>query len=210
MPLRIAVFCKPPQPGQVKTRLIPRFGAEGAAAIYRQLAERTLANVAEARAVTGAEASLWVAGDLRDHAIADWCGRFALSSHAQQGETLGDRMLHCLQTLCAGGNSALLIGTDCPALSGSDLLAAATALTPLCPWVFSPAEDGGYVLVGSRSPSAVAFDGIAWSTEAVMAQTRAALLAGGQRWAELPMRWDVDEAVDVERAVAAGLVLPPR
>jgi len=208
--LRIAVFCKPPVAGTVKTRLIPAHGADGAAAIYRQLAERTLATVSAARdALAGraVEASLWVAGDPQQPDIAAWSQRFALPVHRQTGADLGERMLHCLQTLSAGGNSALLIGTDCPALGVADLLAAAAALDDAA-WAFTPAEDGGYVLVGSRAPTTTAFAGIAWSTAAVMAQTRAALAAAGERWTELPTRWDVDEPADVERAVAAGLLRP--
>jgi glycosyltransferase A (GT-A) superfamily protein (DUF2064 family) len=75
--------------------------------------------------------------------------------------------------------------------------------------VFVPAEDGGYVLVGSAEANAVPFTGIAWSTAEVMAQTRAALTAANQRWAELPPSWDIDEPADVDRAVAAGLLATP-
>ena len=44
---RLAIFARWPEPGKAKTRLIPRLGAEGAAALYRKLLEMT---VGEARA----------------------------------------------------------------------------------------------------------------------------------------------------------------
>ncbi len=203
---RIAVFCKAPVAGRVKTRLIPAFGADGAVAIYRELAERTLATVATTCRRLGAEATLWVADDAQHAAIRDWSERFAMPVHAQQGADLGQRMQHCLANLAANGDAAMLIGTDCPALTADDLCAASWALSADCHWVFTPAEDGGYVLVGSNAPNATPFTGIAWSTAAVMAQTRAALAAAGQRWAEMPMRWDVDEPADAERAIAARLI----
>ena len=45
---RIVVFAKAPQPGRVKTRLIPALGAEGAAALATRMLARTLAAAAEA------------------------------------------------------------------------------------------------------------------------------------------------------------------
>ena len=60
--------------------------------------------------------------------------------------------------------------------------------------------------MGSNAPNAVPFSGVAWSTDAVMAQTRAALAAANERWAEMPRLWDVDEPADVGRAVALGLI----
>ena len=41
--VRIAVFAKAPVPGEVKTRLIPALGAEGAARLHRELYERGVA-----------------------------------------------------------------------------------------------------------------------------------------------------------------------
>ena len=73
---------------------------------------------------------------------------------------------------------------------------------------FIPAEDGGYVAVAAREPLASAFGPLDWGTSAVMAQTRAALLAGGWRaghdWAELAPLWDLDRPADLERARREG------
>ena len=202
----IAVFCRPLISGQVKTRLIPEFGATGATTIYAQLVDRTLQTVAAAQQLFDATASLWVAGNVAHRSVCDWAAHYSLPVYAQCETDLGARMLHCLATLSRRHESVLLIGTDCPSLTADDLHAASRALTSECPWVFTPAEDGGYVLVGSNAPRAEPFAGIPWSTPEVMAQTRRALQRCGLRWAEMPARWDVDDARDVERAVAAGYV----
>jgi len=47
----IIIFTRLPQPGRAKTRLIPRLGPDGAAALHRNLAEHT---VATARSTTAA------------------------------------------------------------------------------------------------------------------------------------------------------------
>ena len=94
----------------------------------------------------------------------------------------------------------LLIGTDCPMLAPDHLRSAADALLQGTDVVFGPAEDGGYILIGLRKPSAAVdlrlFEGIDWSTDRVMAQSRARLRAAGARWHELPLLWDVDEPAD--------------
>ena len=90
----------------------------------------------------------------------------------------------------------MLIGTDCPALGVAGLAAAAAALGR-ADVVLGPAEDGGFVLAGTRVP--IRFDGVRWSAARTLADTRASLRRAGVRWVELPMCWDVDEPADLER-----------
>jgi glycosyltransferase A (GT-A) superfamily protein (DUF2064 family) len=128
---------------------------------------------------------------------------------AQCEGDLGQRMFDCLDTLARTHERVLLMGTDCPALDVAHVRAAADALAPDCPWVFTPAEDGGYVLVGSNRPAMAPFTDIAWSTHRVMAQTRRALSRHALAWAEMATLWDVDEPADVERARTAGFINTP-
>ena len=205
----IAVFCKAPVSGSVKTRLIPAFGAEGAKDIYVQLAERTFATTRTTCELHEASASLWVADDLTHETVRRWSKEFNLPTHQQIGADLGARMLHCLQTMREKHPRVLLIGTDCPALTSEHLLSAANSLTATCSWVFTPAEDGGYVLVGSNAPRAEPFTDIAWSTSDVMPQTRAALSAASLKWAEMDTLWDVDVKADVLRAERNSFLVQP-
>lgn len=206
--LHIAVFCKPLIPGQVKTRLIARYGQHGATAVYSQLVERTLQTVRTACVELEASASLWVAGDTAHSSVLDWAQRYSLVTNEQCADDLGAKMLNCLSTLTRDYQRVLLIGTDCPAFESGHLRAAAESLDETCHWVFVPAEDGGYVLVGTNAPTPHPFRQVAWSTPLVMSQTRAALQADALAWRELPALWDVDEPDDVERARIAGWVEP--
>lgn len=95
--------------------------------------------------------------------------------------------------------SAILIGSDCPALTPSDLRAAARALKNGASAVFSPAEDGGYALIGLRRNSRRLFSGIDWGGPNVFAQTRRRLKGLGWRWKKLRTLWDVDRPEDVAR-----------
>jgi hypothetical protein len=65
--------------------------------------------------------------------------------------------------------------------------------------VFQPAEDGGYVLVGLRQPQPALFHGMSWSTDQVMAETRARARETGLRVHELDTLWDVDRPQDLAR-----------
>ena len=196
---RILVFCKPPIPGQAKTRLIPALGAEGASYLHAELARATVA-----RAVRSALApvELW-ASAAPEHAFfqhlrADFeCGLLT-----QHGDDLGARLAHALKTTLADADFAVLIGTDCPALDEHYLAEACAALANGADAVLGPAEDGGYTLIGLRHMDKRLFEGVAWGTDRVLSETRERLTALGWRWQELETLWDVDLPEDLERLMA--------
>jgi rSAM/selenodomain-associated transferase 1 len=200
--LHIAIFTRAPVPGTAKTRLIPLLGAEGAARVQRQMTWRTLGM---ACALSDAQVSLWCAGDIAHPFLQECADHFGVPCLPQSDGDLGLRMAHCLQTVLATHRKALLIGTDCPAFDVEALQSAALALDA-ARMVFTPAEDGGYVLVGARRGGLEqrCFSEVAWSTAQVMAQTRERLQEGGWRsgkdWLEMPALWDVDTPADYLRA----------
>ena len=87
--------------------------------------------------------------------------------------------------------------------------AAARALLDGEQAVFYPAQDGGYVLVGLRTPQPALFTGMAWSHSEVMAQTRARAQTVGLRLRELETLWDVDVPADLDRLRALHNVAVP-
>jgi rSAM/selenodomain-associated transferase 1 len=202
----IGIMAKAPIPGHAKTRLIPLLGSEGAAAVQENLIHRALATAWTAKqgAVT-----LFTDG-APEHPLWQECQRrYGVPCFEQQGEDLGQRMVQALHTLLTRYSAAVLIGTDCPVLSAVDLREAISRI-PERGMTFIPAEDGGYVLVGGARIFDAAFQDIAWSTAAVMEQTRAHLRAVGAQperdWTEGTTLWDVDVPADFERACALGLL----
>jgi hypothetical protein len=194
---RLIVFAKAPQPGAVKTRLIPRLGAHGAAELHARLIERTMAT---AREIDGVERELH--GSPASNEALRACARKHDAALIAQAEgDLGARM-HAAFTraLVADRCSAVvLIGSDCPAITARFLHGAFDRLRDGCDAVFGPAEDGGYVLVGLTRVAPALFLDIAWSTAAVMGETRARLRQLQWRWRELPTLWDVDRPEDCDR-----------
>jgi hypothetical protein len=128
--------------------------------------------------------------------------RYGVRLRAQGRGDLGERMYRALRR----HPGAVLIGADCPALRPADLRAAARALQAGADAVFSPAEDGGYGLIGLRRAARAAFDGVDWGSARVMAQTRRNLRRLEWRWRELRTVWDVDRPEDVARLRRSGLL----
>jgi rSAM/selenodomain-associated transferase 1 len=196
MSVRLVIFMKTPHPGEVKTRLIPLLGVEGAARVQRALAWRTLAAAADAG--LGAP-ELWVTPDFHHDFFATCIERFGVRLHRQCDGDLGARLHHALSHV--PGQAALVLGTDCPGLDGARLAAAAAALDAGHDAVFHPVEDGGYALVGVRASDPRLFAGVEWSSAQVMAQTRARVAALGWRAVEGDTLWDVDRPADFLRLV---------
>jgi rSAM/selenodomain-associated transferase 1 len=198
-PVALAILAKAPAAGSVKTRLIPALGADGAAALHARLIERT---VETACAATIGPVTLWVTPAPQHPYFTALASRFQIPLATQPDGDLGARMLAACQ---AAAGPTIVIGSDCPALTPSHLHEAADVLRNGHDVVVIPAEDGGYVLIGSREPQPNLFTGMTWSTDQVMAQTRRRLAQGGLTWRELPPLWDVDRPEDLARLRAAGL-----
>ena len=199
----VIVFAKAPQPGAVKTRLVPLLGAEGAAALQAKLAKYTLDTV---RAASLKPVELHCAPGTDDPFFAYCQGHYGVTLRPQVAGDLGARMRSAFEQALATHARALLTGTDCPALTARHLRQAETALRDGADVVFVPCEDGGYALIGLRRVDGSLFDGIAWGGPDVMAQTRARLQTLGWTWRELDTLWDIDRPEDYRRLMDSGLL----
>ncbi len=191
----LIVFAKAPFPGQVKTRLIPSLGAQGAAVLYERLILHCVATACESGV---GSVSLWCTPST-EHRLFRFCAeRFKIGLRTQAEGDLGRRMADALSFSLKAVTHALLIGTDCPSITSYDLREAATALREDREAVIGPTEDGGYGLIGLKRVVIDLFEGISWGGENVLEETRNRLLALRWRWHELPVRWDVDRPEDLE------------
>ena len=201
MSTTLAVFAKRPIPGQVKTRLTPALSPEAAAGLYWAMVEDTWASASKLPDV-----------DLHLFVDQPWEGFNALAGQRpvqlQTNADLGSRMLACLQMLTSPNlNSSVIIGTDSPTLPPAHIQAAFALLENDSDAVLGPAEDGGYYLVGCRRPHPEMFQGVAWSGDETLAQTRSAFDAQGYQTHLTPLWRDVDVIEDVRR-LAKGPVGP--
>jgi uncharacterized protein len=198
-PVAIAVLAKAPLPGFAKTRLIPALGAGGAALLQARLVQRA---VASACAALVGPVTLWATPD-ETHPLFQAIGAHFGVALARQGD--GDLGARMLAAIAAANTSALVIGTDCPALTSEHLRAAAGILRSAADAVIIPTEDGGYSLIGMRAPAPALFSDMRWSSPAVMDETRRRLRELGLTWQEPATLWDVDLPEDLERLREIGL-----
>jgi uncharacterized protein len=183
--LRLVLFARYPKAGAAKTRLIPALGPEGAAAVHRQLTERTLGVLRECDCpvelhYTGAD----------EAAFRDWLGNgFALVPQAEGDLT--DRLMAALNPA-----PVIFLGADTPDLSVHHVAQAVTALDTH-PVVLGPADDGGYYLIGMKQPMPELLTNMPWSTDQVLPETRRRLTTQGVTPALLETLHDCDRPGDL-------------
>jgi rSAM/selenodomain-associated transferase 1 len=200
---RLLIFTRAPRPGTVKTRLIPLLGEDGAAALHIRLVKRALAT---ARAAGIGPIELYCAPDCDDPFLRFCGGCYDASLTPQADGDLGTRMAAACEQALACDRYAILIGTDCPALTAHHLREARRTLVAGIDAVLVPAEDGGYALIGLTRCDRRIFAGIAWGEDGVMNQTRNRLSELGWRWRELETLWDVDRPEDYRRLLESRLL----
>lgn len=165
----LIVFARPPRLGLGKRRLAAGIGAVGAWRFYRA----TLAAVLR-RLATDPRWVLWLA--VTPDRAAGLRGWPVATRRLGQGDgDLGRRMARALRTRPPG--PAVLVGSDIPDIEPAHIAAAFRALGRH-PFVFGPAGDGGYWLVGARRTAALPaalFEGVRWSGEHALADTLATL-----------------------------------
>lgn len=204
---RLLIFTKAPRPGAVKTRLIALLGEQGAAALHARLVKRALAT---AHSAGIGPIELHCAPDCDDPFLRFCSDCYGAPLVPQTDGELGARMAHAFEQVLGSARHAILIGTDCPALTARHLRAARRALVTGIEAVFVPAEDGGYALIGLTRCDRRMFAGIAWGEDSVMNQTRNRLSELGWRWREFETLWDVDRPEDYRRLLESRLLAGQR
>lgn len=187
----IILFAKVPRAGQVKTRLIPALGAQGACELYERMLQKVLTMLQQQ---TLCQVELWLdaAGE---HPL---LGNSTFPIYIQQGEDLGERLAHATVSGLARHQQLLFIGTDCPALDEAYLEQALQALEADFGLVLGPALDGGYVLLGLKGKYLSLFTDINWSTGRVLQQTLGKAEQAGLKFSLLKALRDIDRPADLK------------
>jgi uncharacterized protein len=204
-------MAKAPQAGRAKTRLSPPLtpaqAAKLGAAFLRDITEN-ICVAGEAMSLAGFVAYAPEGAEpLFDGLLAPDTGLVLADGsitvpHGVEG--FGRSLLHAATSLFDQGYGAVcLVNADSPTLPTEFLHdAAATLARPGDRVVLGVAEDGGYYLIGMKSPHAALFQEITWSTDMVSAQTLERAASLGLDSVRLPVWFDVDDAASLARLVA--------
>lgn len=209
----VLLFSKPPVAGRVKTRLIGALTAGQAAELHAAFLADLGARLGDRRF---ALVPVWAAGE--DEALPAQ----PPGGRRQAGGDLGAKMRHTLTEILLEGEAgpgaglAVAIGSDLPQLDAERIEEAFDALATGADVVLGPARDGGYYLIGLGAAAlrAALFEGIAWSTAAVLEQTLKRCRTAGLTVELLPEEEDIDTAEALarflDRLAAGQLAACPR
>jgi rSAM/selenodomain-associated transferase 1 len=191
----LIIFVKGPEPGAVKTRLVPLLGARGAAELYRLLAEAELR--ATAPVADDYQRLVFFTPETARDRVAQWLPGEVLVPQA--AGDLGARMSSAFaEAFARGAERVALVGSDVPWVTRELVVEALEALDTH-DLAIGPALDGGYYLLALPRPQPELFEGIAWSSAGVLEATvcRAATLRlSVHHLAPLP---DIDTPDDLHR-----------
>ncbi|MBL9171592.1 MAG: TIGR04282 family arsenosugar biosynthesis glycosyltransferase [Verrucomicrobiales bacterium] len=190
----LIIFCKAPRPGFVKTRLAASVGSETACRHYRYLADTVFRQLQAMEHV-----ELRFTPDDAAGEVAAWKKRPSWRTTPQGPGSLGDRLNaafdDCFQM---GAERVVVIGTDTPELSESDVREAFLALRQE-DVVVGPSEDGGYWLIGLTDPHPELFDNQDWGTDRVCQETLVRAQVRGLQTRLLRLLPDIDTEEDWNR-----------
>ena len=171
--LHLILFTRFPEPGTVKTRLIPSLGPAGASDLQARMTENVFNWAKDLMSKLPVTLTVAYEGEGEDQ-FRKWLGDGVIY-HPQCPGDLGKRMVEAIEgAFSRGGQTAILVGTDIPNLT-SRVLETAFEILKEKDIVLGPATDGGYYLFGVRKRECLPWQklcsGIAWGTSRVLSLT---------------------------------------
>lgn len=188
----LVIFARVPEAGKVKTRIAAELGDEDALSAYRRLAELVIGAVQQAGTYS---VTVSYTPDGGGRTMGEWLGP-SVGLRPQGGGDLGTRMAAAIaHAMQLGAQGVVVIGTDCPDVTGSVIEHAFDRLTT-ADVVLGPASDGGYYLIGMTRLHLPLFERVPWSSERTLRVTLERARAIGLSVALLEERRDIDTADD--------------
>jgi rSAM/selenodomain-associated transferase 1 len=189
---KLCVFAKPPEIGQVKTRLFPALKPSDAAWLYLAFLNDITQELLDGPYRLSFAWAIPGGSDLPKHG--------GVESEEQAGEDLGERLYNAFAAGLEEAETMVIVGSDQPELEKSRAVEAFGLLEQGSEVVLGPSADGGYYLIGLRRGALARglFEGIAWSTGTVFAQTLERCQKAGLSAALLPVGFDIDTPADLD------------
>ncbi len=191
----LIIFAKSPVPGLVKTRLCPPLVPDEAATLHGSLVLDTLERT---KSLVTFDRFLACAPSNQHPFFQTMATRHQIELWEQIPDAdLGQRMDHAFSMAFERKYSyAIIIGSDLPTIDSSILKQALEALSQH-DVVIGPSLDGGYYLIGLKTPTPELFSNIPWSTDQVTPLTQQIATHIGLSMKLLPPQRDLDTIDDL-------------
>jgi rSAM/selenodomain-associated transferase 1 len=189
----LIILAKYPDPDEVKTRLIGSMPDKKRLELYVYLLDNT---VRKLMTVPGVDSFI----SYSPRSSERYFSGFGLEVFPQSEGDIGERMFNAINLVLGSSyQRAVLVGVDIPDISDMIVLKAFELLLD-CDIVFGPVRDGGYYLVGLKTPIREIFRDVEWSTEKTLKQSMEIASACGYRVALTETLDDIDTIEDVNKA----------
>ena len=190
----VICLCKHPEATRVKTRLSAKLGPVRAAEIYRITLEHTLRNICGGHEF---KTALYCHPDTGHPFLSHCRNKYHIPLYNQEGDDLGTRMFNAINQCLSTSRPVILIGSDCLEINKNYINDAFQTLETGHEIVLGPTLDGGYALIGIKKQiNELIFNGITWSTNSVLRQTKAKIERLGWPLACMPPIRDIDTPSD--------------
>ncbi len=187
----LIVFYRYPELGKVKTRLAKELGDEFAFEFYSKCSSYVLEKLTS---LNNIEVYIFFS-DNKDISKFDNQFKFILSS--QVGNSLGQKMNQAIKdVLCLGHKKVIICATDTPDLGKSNISDAFMSLEK-SDFVFGPAVDGGYYLIGMKEEASFLFENMTWSHSDVLKESLSRIKRKNQSSSLLERLIDIDTKEDL-------------
>jgi len=197
----LLVLAKEPEPGRVKTRMVPPLSPQQASDLYSEMLQDVLIASGRTALEIGLAPILAVHPPSAVLTLARSAPR-EFQVVPQRGADLAERMEWALREAAASGaDRTLLRGSDSPTLDFEQIETALVSLDDF-DLVISPDLGSGYNLIGVRKATPGLFDH-PMSTRTVLEDTLANAAALGLRADIQRASFDLDTASDLSRLAAA-------
>jgi hypothetical protein len=186
----LIIFVKNIKLGKVKTRLAKSIGDEAALEIYKKLISIT----------EKATKNLFVDKHIFYSSIIDDTQWNNSIKFIQKGNDIGERMSNAFKNgFSLGYEQIILVGSDLPDISEFIIQQGFKALSNK-PFVFGPAEDGGYYLIGMTKYHSYIFKDKPWSHSNLLNKTLTELDYNNQPYTLLETLNDIDTFEDLKQS----------
>ncbi len=215
--IALAIFCKYPEIGYVKTRLAKVVGKTSALKIYTKLLQNTISQ-ANSLIDSNSDINIFYFIDrserkkefelfLKNYTEMESGSGQRVKIEIQHGRDIGERMANAFEKLFNSGYSeVIIIGTDIV----GDLLGElknAFALLRMKEIVVGPSYDGGFYLIGCRDRfNKDIFQNIKWSTQDVFNRLISNIEDKGYEYSSTNKLYDIDTYEDFKRGLSDNLI----
>ena len=150
--ISLNIFAKCPITGNPKQRMKELLDETGRSMLAKLLLENVLDEVNKIN--SDISKNLWVYPDINNKWIRNLSKKYSITLKKQIGDSLCDKMKNCLISESIISDKVIIIGSDIPTLTNTDILESIDSLK-YNNIVIGPSHDDGFYLIGIKNSESV-------------------------------------------------------